>query len=140
MAGVVVCAAVLLAAAVFGVVHRRADGRVRTGRAAGDGPRLAGADLGGGLGERATLVQFSSAYCAPCRAVRRLLAEVAGEVGGVVHVEVDVEERLELVRRLNVLKTPTVLVLDPLGRVVARAAGTPSKADLLGALEDARTA
>ncbi|MCG6498188.1 hypothetical protein MCM47_28745 [Kitasatospora sp. A2-31] len=30
--------------------------------------RLSAADLGGPLGERATLVQFSTAFCQPCRA------------------------------------------------------------------------
>ena len=35
------------------------------------------------LGERATLLQFSSAFCAPCRATRRVLDEVTGLVEGV---------------------------------------------------------
>ena len=53
------------------------------------------------LGERATLLQFSSAFCAPCRATRRTLAEVAAMVPGVTHVEVDAEHHLDLVRRLG---------------------------------------
>lgn len=96
--------------------------------------RLSEAELGGALGERATLVQFSTAFCQPCRATRRVLAEVAGMVDGVAHVEVDAEERLELVRRLEILRTPTVLVLDAGGRVVRRAAGMPRKADVIAAL------
>src|SRR6478609_1166301 len=32
------------------------------------------------LGDKATLVQFSSAFCAPCRATRRTLSEVAAVV------------------------------------------------------------
>ncbi|MFI5649567.1 thioredoxin family protein [Kitasatospora sp. NPDC051705] len=105
--------------------------RVRTGDGA---VRLSEAELGGALGERATLVQFSTAFCQPCRATRRVLAEVAGMVDGVVHVELDAEDRLELVRRLEVLRTPTVLVLDADGRVVRRAAGLPRKADVIAAL------
>ncbi|MFI6157938.1 TlpA family protein disulfide reductase [Kitasatospora sp. NPDC051170] len=102
----------------------------------GDGEeiRLSAAELGGVLGERATLVQFSTAFCQPCRATRRVLAEVAGMVDGVAHVELDAEDRLELVRRLEVLRTPTVLVLDAGGRVVRRAAGMPRKADVIAAL------
>lgn len=99
-----------------------------------DGRRLGTADLGGELGERATLVQFSSAFCAPCRATRRVLGEVAAMVPGVTHVEIDAEARLDLVRELGVLKTPTVLVLDAGGRVVRRAAGQPRKADVIAAL------
>lgn len=97
-------------------------------------PRVGEPDLGTALGERATLVQFSTAFCQPCRATRRTLADVAAMVDGVVHVEVDAEERLALVRRLGIVKTPTVLVLDAGGRIVTRAAGAPRKADVIAAL------
>ncbi|WP_419993252.1 thioredoxin family protein [Streptomyces boninensis] len=90
-----------------------------------------------GLGSRATLVQFSSAFCQPCRATRRVLAEVAAMVEGVAHVEVDAESHLELVRRLEITGTPTVLVLDAAGAVVRRATGQPGKAHVIAALGDA---
>ncbi|MEV7413955.1 thioredoxin family protein [Streptomyces sp. NPDC089919] len=96
--------------------------------------RLGEAELGVPPGERATLVQFSTAFCQPCRATRRILAEVAALVPGVAHVEIDAEERLALVRALGIEKTPTVLVLDAGGAVVRRAAGMPRKADVIGAL------
>ncbi|WP_438364003.1 thioredoxin family protein [Streptomyces viridosporus] len=112
------------------------SGSVRV-RGRDDGERLEAAELGARLGERATLVQFSSAFCAPCRATRRVLGEVAGMVPGVAHVEIDAEARLDLVRRLEILKTPTVLVLDAGGRVVRRAAGQPRKADVIAALGEA---
>ncbi|MEU5779159.1 thioredoxin family protein [Streptomyces venezuelae] len=110
------------------------EARVR-GREAGR--RLGAADIGVGLGERATLVQFSSAFCQPCRATRRVLADVAAMVPGVAHVEIDAEEQLALVRELGVLKTPTVLVLDAAGHVVRRAVGQPRKADVIAALGEA---
>ncbi|WP_307801435.1 TlpA family protein disulfide reductase [Actinomadura violacea] len=91
-------------------------------------------ELGAELGAKATLLQFSSAFCAPCRATRRVLGEVAEMVDGVAHVELDAEAHLELVRRLNVVRTPTVLVLDEAGRIVRRAAGAPRKADVIAAL------
>ena len=106
-----------------------------TGPAAGTRPDvLTEADLGGPLGQRATLVQFSTAFCAPCRPTRQILGQVAGMVDGVTHVEVDAAARLDLVRRLRVNSTPTVLVLDPDGAVVKRAAGLPRKADVIAAL------
>ena len=95
---------------------------------------LTAEDIGAELGARATLVQFSTAFCQPCRATRRILDEVADMVGGVAHVEVDAEARLDLVRRLDILRTPTVLVLDDSGRTVCRAAGQPRKADVIAAL------
>ena len=95
---------------------------------------LEGAGIEHQLGDRATLLQFSSAFCAPCRATRRVLADVAGVVPGVVHVEVDAEHHLELVRRLGILRTPTTLVLDPQGREISRASGAPRKEDVLATL------
>ncbi|MFI0509318.1 TlpA family protein disulfide reductase [Streptomyces sp. WSLK1-5] len=136
MTGLMVCVAVLAAASAYGVLQRRRSGRVRV-RGRDDGKRLGAVELGEDLGERATLVQFSSAFCAPCRATRRVLGEVAGMVPGVTHVEIDAEKNLDLVRELDILKTPTVLVLDADGRVVRRATGQPRKADVIAAIGEA---
>lgn len=136
MGGLTVCVVVLAAASAFGVLQRRRSGRVRV-RGRDEGKRLGADRLGGELGERATLVQFSSAFCAPCRATRRVLGEVAAMVPGVAHIEIDAEEHLDLVRELEILKTPTVLVLDADGRVVRRATGQPRRADVIAALGEA---
>ena len=133
MTGVLILVGVLVLATAVGLVHRSRSGKVREVVAAGS---LHGvlAELGQAPGERATLLQFSSAFCAPCRATRRVLGEVTDLVPGVAHVEVDAEQHLELVRRLDVRKTPTTLVLDAAGREVKRASGQPRKADVLAAL------
>lgn len=136
MNGLVLCVAVLAVASAYGVLHRWRSGRVRVRGRDGE-KRLGAAELGEALGERATLVQFSSAFCAPCRATRRVLGEVAGMVPGVSHVEIDAEDQLDLVRDLGILKTPTVLVLDADGRIVRRATGQPRKADVIAALGEA---
>ncbi len=102
---------------------------------AGPAPDVLGsAQLGAPLGEQATLLQFSSAFCSPCRATRVVLADVAGMVDGVVHIEVDAESHLELVRDLDITRTPTVLVLDRTGRIRSRATGAPRRADVIAAL------
>jgi thiol-disulfide isomerase/thioredoxin len=98
------------------------------------GTPLTSDQLGHPLGARATLVQFSSAFCAPCRATRRILADVAAMTAGVAHIEIDAESRLDLVRQLNVLRTPTVLVLSSDGQIVRRASGQPRKADVIAAI------
>jgi thiol-disulfide isomerase/thioredoxin len=97
-------------------------------------PRLTSEQVGHALGERATLLQFSTAFCAPCRATRRILADVASLTEGVAHVEIDAESRLDLVRQLGVLRTPTVLVLAADGTVVRRASGQPRKPDVIAAI------
>ncbi len=99
--------------------------------------RLSATDLGADLGERATLLQFSSAFCAPCRATRHVLADVAATVPGVVHVEVDAESHLDLVRRVGVQRTPTTLILGADGGEVSRAAGALRKPQVLHALSAA---
>ncbi|SNR98595.1 Thiol-disulfide isomerase or thioredoxin [Actinomadura mexicana] len=139
MIGALTAAGVLLAATVFGLVRRRRDGVLRARRKEGEqvGETVGPDDMGAELGEKATLLQFSSAFCAPCRATRRVLGEVSRMVEGVVHVELDAEAHLDLVRRLNVVRTPTVLVLDAAGRVVRRAAGAPRKPDVIAALGEA---
>lgn len=128
---------VLVGAVAAGVVLSAlkawVDGRFR-GKSEDDVERVTAAELGGELGQRATLLQFSSAFCAPCRATRRTLAEVEGMVDGVRHVELDAESHLELVRRLDILRTPTTLVLDSTGAVVKRASGAPRKPDVIAAL------
>lgn len=95
---------------------------------------LTSSDLGVALGKRATLVHFSSAFCAPCRATRVVLGQVDDLVDGVRHVEIDAESHLELVRRVAVEVTPTTLVLDPAGRVVTRATGVPRREQVVAAL------
>jgi thiol-disulfide isomerase/thioredoxin len=159
--GLIALAAALIVGSALGLAMRRRAGRFRTVKAArtvpaapvaGDstpvpdqptpapGPAgtsrdvLTGADLGAALGQRATLVQFSTAFCAPCRPTRQILAQVAGLVDGVTHIDIDAAERMDLVRRLKVASTPTVLVLGPDGAIARRAVGLPRKADVIAAL------
>lgn len=135
MTGVWVLLSVLLLSTA-GVAHRSRNGKARS-VVAEDSLLPVLADLGEAPGERATLLQFSSAFCAPCRATRRVLGEVTALVPGVAHVEVDAEQRLDLVRRLGIGKTPTTLVLDRHGVEVKRASGQPRKVDVLAALGQA---
>jgi thiol-disulfide isomerase/thioredoxin len=159
MTGVVVLLVVLALATVFGVWFQRTSGRITDRKAplpipgvvpaADDDPPVdiepdeptaqslaLAAALDGRMGERATMVQFSSAFCQPCRATRRILEEVTVLVPGVSHVEIDAEDNLELVRTLDIRRTPTVLFLDADGVVRKHASGQPRKADVIAALGD----
>lgn len=128
-----VLAAVLTAATACGVLLRRYSGRTRSQPA--DRPLDPG--LLSGLGVHpgtVTLLQFSTAFCAPCRATRRILSQVAETVPGVRHVDVDAESHLSEVRRLGILRTPTTLIVDAGGRVRNRVVGQPRPADVRDAL------
>lgn len=140
-AGVLAGIVVLIGATAFGLFRHRTDGRLRQLRPAGrpgQNPRperrLTEADLGYSLGERATLLQFSSSFCAPCRATRQVLMDVARSTDGVAHVELDVADRVDLVRALDVRRTPTTFLLGPDGRIASRTSGPPRKDDVLAAL------
>lgn len=140
MTGVYVLLGVIAVVAVLGVAHSRRDGRIRTvapvataTQSPPDLEVLTGLGFTPGSAE-VTFVQFSSAFCQPCRATRAILTDVAATIPGVRHVEVDAEAQLEAVRALGILRTPTTLVLDRAGFVVQRASGQPRKADVIAAV------
>lgn len=144
--GLVVRAAlivVLLAAAsgIWWITSRRAarfrsprDHRVLPGRSPAPAEVLTGADLSHDLGTRGTFVQFSSATCATCPQVRRVLTELVAAEPGVAHVDLLAEDHMDLVRRFSVFRTPTVLLLNPDGAVDSRTSGPLTAARALAAL------
>jgi thiol-disulfide isomerase/thioredoxin len=140
LVNVTILVGVLAVATGAGFLWRRYNGHFRgapsrtAAEMPGEAALISEQDIGAALGRRATLVQFSSAFCAPCRATRRVLAEVAEMVPGVEHVEIDAEHHLDLVRRLNVLRTPTTFVVDARGAIATRASGQPRKVDVIAAL------
>ena len=87
------------------------------------------------LGKKATLVQFTTAYCGQCPGVRRTLSQLAYRTGGLEFCEVDITERLDVAAHFNISQTPTVFVLDPKGRLVFRVGGVPKMQQLQLELE-----
>lgn len=100
-----------------------------------DDTRLTAAELGTPLGARATFVQFSSEVCTPCRRTAAALEHLVSEQPGLSHVEMDVVEHLDLVRRFSIMRTPTTLLLDARGVVVGRLSGATDRRHALTALE-----
>jgi len=122
---------VLALSSAYGFWYRRSRGVIKAKNKAGI---ITSEKLGSPLGSRASLVQFSSAFCTPCRATRTLLQNVVSNMSDVVHIDIDAEENLELVRELNILSTPTTLILDSYGHEVARAVGAPRREQVINAL------
>ena len=87
-------------------------------------PERLGAD---GLGEIATLLQFSTEMCARCPGVHRTLSAIADTHDGVRHLDVDLTHRPDIAKHFHVLQTPTTLVLDRNGVIQTRFGGTPSR-------------
>ena len=128
-------AIVLVLATGYGLWYQRSRGTVVV---KSDKGLITESMIGAALGSRATLVQFSSAFCSPCRATRALLEDVTVDMADVVHVEIDAEANLELVRTLDIRSTPTTLFLDRNGHEVGRAMGAPKRDQVLSAISAIR--
>ena len=126
---------VLVFATAYGLWYQRSRGKVVV---KSDKGLITPAMIGAELGSRVTLVQFSSAFCSPCRATRMLLEDVTAEMSEVAYVEVDAEANLELVRTLDIRSTPTTLFLDRSGHEVGRAMGAPKRDQVLSAISAIR--
>jgi thiol-disulfide isomerase/thioredoxin len=164
--GPAVLAGVVVVVAVVAVLLRRAA-RVRPvrpdGAASGGGSVDGGGDGNGdgsaddgvssgaagvagvlaGLGVRPeeadlTVVQFSTAFCGPCRTTRARLQQLRTTHPGLAYVHVDAESHLEAVRALDVRRTPTLFYLRRDGSLVGRSSGAP-RPEQLTALVDAHT-
>ena len=126
-------AIVLALATAYGLWYRSSRGRIKRSSRAGEGA-LNSSMLGDDLGSEATLVQFSSAFCTPCRMTRTLINDVIAEMPGVRHIDIDAESHLDLVRKLDIRSTPTTLFLDREGIERGRAVGAPKRSELIAAI------
>ena len=77
------------------------------------------------FGKEATVVLFSTEYCGQCPAVRRSLAKLEYRKGGLLFIEVDITNRINLAAHFNISQTPTVFILNPAGEIRFRIGGTP---------------
>lgn len=134
MTALIVITALVAGATALGVVWKLTQGRVRQT----DGTTVVSiSDLPGlrRFARGATLLQFSTEVCAPCRVTRVVLGDVASGRPDVDHVDLDLTHRPDLASRFNILQTPTTLILDRKGVVRARIGGAPRRADLTHELE-----
>jgi thioredoxin-like negative regulator of GroEL len=131
---VLVVAVLIAAFGVALVVGRLLTLRAGMLRAATEASNVDTSDLGlSSTGP--TVVHFSAVWCGPCAAVRKVVAQVCEELGGVAHVEIDMDANPEAARRLSVMSLPTTLIFDADGRPRYRTTGVPKAADLRSAVE-----
>ena len=124
---------VLALAIAFGVWYTRSRGEFRKKKTV-NGPKLDAGVIGVELGSRVTMVQFSSAFCSPCRATKALLEDMVKTMPDVRYAHIDAESHLELVRKIDIRSTPTTLFLNSAGVEVGRAMGTPKRSQVLAAV------
>lgn len=121
---------VLAIATVIGLRLKATQGRIKQKK----GLQISASEIGTSLGERATVVQFSTTFCTSCRAAKVLISDVVSKRSDVKYVEIDAESNLELVRKLDIRSTPTTLFLDKKGFEIARAVGAPKRDQVTSAI------
>jgi hypothetical protein len=124
-------AGLVVVAAAGGVVATRRPGRAR--RVAAGSLDIGG--LGIPRGEGATLVLFSTEFCARCPSVKRMLRSVADGWDDLAFAEVDLTHRREVASGLHILQTPTTFILDATGQVRARFGGVVAREALVAELD-----
>jgi thiol-disulfide isomerase/thioredoxin len=107
--------------------------RARTGKAklVSGGEQINLAEIGAvkdgkpvtSFGKKVTFLQFSSEFCTACRQTARLYSELEQVHPEILHIEIDITNRVDLANKFNILQTPTTLVLDSHGRVTSRIGG-----------------
>lgn len=121
-------------ATAYGIWYQASRGKVKAKKRRAAVNPLDSKLFGSEFGTRATFIQFSSAFCTPCRATRALLSDITADLNDVRHIEIDAEKNLDLVRQLDIRSTPTTLVLDGEGVEIGRAIGAPKRAEILATL------
>lgn len=121
---------VLAIATVIGLRLKATQGRIKQKK----GLQISASEIGTALGERATVVQFSTTFCTSCRAAKVLISDEVSKRSDVKYVEIDAESNLELVRKLDIRSTPTTLFLDKKGFEIARAVGAPKRDQINAAI------
>ncbi|MEU7138927.1 thioredoxin family protein [Nocardia sp. NPDC046473] len=140
MIEITILAVMLLAALAVGLVLRGRDGKVRVADVVET--QSVRADLlasVGVTGSGPAVLHFSADWCGPCAAVRRVVADVTGQLAESpqppLDIEVDIDAEPVLAKELNVLSLPTTFVFDSEGRERFRISGVPKVTDLRSALE-----
>ena len=126
----------LVLVAIVGVIWKLRTG---TAKKSGSGERVDLLELKAvkngkpvtSLTTNVTFLQFSTDFCTFCGPTAKMLSALEVADPNVTHLEVNVTERLDLVKKYNIMQTPTTLVLDRKGNIQSRIGGTPKAHTLI---------
>jgi len=95
-------------------------------------------ELGTELAPRVSIMQFSSAFCSPCKATAAIITNLVKDMDDVVFVQIKSEENLKMVEKYDIKSTPTVIFFNGHGMEVGRAMGTPTSQQVLASIAAVR--
>ena len=127
---------VLALATGFGFWWRSNQGKFKNAKTTGS--YISKAELGIDLASRVTIVQFSSAFCSPCKATAAIITNLVKDMDDVRFVQIKSEENLKLVEKYDIKSTPTVIFFNGHGMEVGRAMGTPTSQQVLASIAAVR--
>lgn len=129
--GLVVLLLALVAATVFGLHRYLTSGQLSTrGSARTRGVRIPGLPPDAGP----AVVQFSSEFCAPCRATRTKLVHLTQQ-RPFTYLDLDVSEHIETAQEHGITRTPSLLILDETHIIRFTITGAPTPQALVDALD-----
>ena len=117
---------ILLISTAIGFWYRSTNGVIRKKRRL----HIGEAEFAVTYGKRITILQFSTTFCSQCRAAKALISDVVKDEKDISYLEIDAESNLALVRKVDVMSTPTTIFLDKDGYEIARATGAPKRDQL----------
>lgn len=122
---------------IVGWLLKRRDGAVREvdqdARLHDDHLAAVGLDLSDA---KAGAVLLGSPTCTPCDTVKDVLGQLEEEREGFRWVYADAGEHLRLAEEHRVMRVPTLFMVAPDGRILARTSGVPRHDELRRVLDD----
>lgn len=79
---------------------------------------------------QSVLVDFYAQWCGPCKMLRPIIDEIAGENSTVKFVSIDIDEEIGLAEKYNVSSVPCLILFEK-GNEVKRSVGLISKDDIV---------